>query len=380
MENEDTIEGSKKILVVEDETIIAINICNALQQFGYKTEYAISGEKALQSIPDFQPDLILMDIMLGSGMDGIETAEKIHQDSDTPIIYLTAYSDQNTLKRAKITDPFGYIIKPFHSRELYISIEMAIYKTQSLRAFRDMQDRLFESQKMESLGILSSAIAHEINNPLMSIMNFSLLGESKAKASSNHDLEHFFETIKNESDKISLVVKNLVNYAREDKDYFLTTSFVDLVVEAKSLFRQLLLRDGIEIVCNFEDNVPDIYCKVQKIKQVLINLISFSRISALQSENQDNKFINITIRKIQKRNEDYIEFVIRNSGTGLPIKEEKDKKKSSPLYENSYSLSNLGFYLSEGIIKEHGGIINSSPPGEESKILIELPVQQKKMA
>jgi PAS domain S-box-containing protein len=125
---------SSKIMVVEDESIVAMEIKSSLTDLGYTvTAIASSGEVALKKVAETQPDLVLMDINLKGDMDGVQTAEKVREHFGIPVIYLTAYADKNTLQRAKLTEPFGYILKPFEEKELNISIEMALYKHQRER-------------------------------------------------------------------------------------------------------------------------------------------------------------------------------------------------------------------------------------------------------
>jgi len=117
----------KKILIVEDEILVADNIKKTIEKNGYDaTSLAVSGEKALQIAEAENPDLVLMDIVLKGEMDGINTADRISKQFGIPIIFLTAYSDEDTFKRAKITEPFGYIAKPFETRQLCMAIEIAL--------------------------------------------------------------------------------------------------------------------------------------------------------------------------------------------------------------------------------------------------------------
>jgi AmiR/NasT family two-component response regulator len=118
-----------KILIAENERIIAIDIKNSLHRMGCEVlEIVSSGEEVMRKVKEEKPDLILMDITLDGSLDGIETAEIISTKYDIPVIYLTAYSDRETLQRAKITEPYGFLIKPFDSREVEIAIEMAFIK------------------------------------------------------------------------------------------------------------------------------------------------------------------------------------------------------------------------------------------------------------
>lgn len=120
---------NKRILVVEDEAIVATDIRRILDGLGYNVVgTASSGKAAIEAAQKNKPDLVLMDIVLKGEMDGIEAAEQIHSELNIPVVYLTAYADDEILKRAKVTEPFGYIVKPFEDSQLKSVIEMALYK------------------------------------------------------------------------------------------------------------------------------------------------------------------------------------------------------------------------------------------------------------
>lgn len=118
-----------QILVVEDETIIALNLKENLESLGYVVVgIAACGEKAVEKATQLRPDLVLMDIWLKGSMDGIQAAQQIWESLCIPVIYLTGHSDQSTLERAKITAPFGYILKPVKERELSVAIAIALQR------------------------------------------------------------------------------------------------------------------------------------------------------------------------------------------------------------------------------------------------------------
>lgn len=118
-----------RILIVEDESIVAIDLKKTLVNLGYEVPCVVrSGEKAVEKVLEIVPDLILMDIMLEGEMTGIDAAGEIRKKKDIPVIYLTAYANESTLAQAKITQPSGYILKPFDEKNLVSSIEMALYK------------------------------------------------------------------------------------------------------------------------------------------------------------------------------------------------------------------------------------------------------------
>lgn len=119
-----------KIMVVEDETIIAAEICKQLELFGYEVGPSVrSAEEAIERVENEQPNLILMDIVLKGEMDGIDAAERIHEKWGVPIVFLSAYGDDGVLERAKASQPFGYLKKPFRISDIQSTVEMALYKS-----------------------------------------------------------------------------------------------------------------------------------------------------------------------------------------------------------------------------------------------------------
>lgn len=118
-----------KVLIVEDEGVSALSLKATLVKMGYGVAgIAITGEEAINMTRDLKPDIILMDIHIKGGMDGIRATEQINGFTDIPVIYLTAYADNETVQRAIKTKSHSYIVKPYNPRELYSNIEFAIYK------------------------------------------------------------------------------------------------------------------------------------------------------------------------------------------------------------------------------------------------------------
>ncbi|MCX9026398.1 MAG: response regulator [Candidatus Methanoperedens sp.] len=156
-----------KILVVEDEAIVAESIKIKLKKMGYSVvSTASSADEAVKKTEEYSPDLVLMDIVLQGEKDGIEAARQIYKNFNIPIVYLTAYSDDKILLRAKITEPFGYIIKPFKERELQVAIEIALFK-------HDMEKKLKEKNEWFSVTLNSISDGVIATNPkgCVSFMN-----------------------------------------------------------------------------------------------------------------------------------------------------------------------------------------------------------------
>jgi PAS domain S-box-containing protein len=181
---EETMPSSAQILIVEDELIVAMDIGESIKSLGYKVAgIASASEDAVKYAVERKPDLILMDIRIKGTIDGIETAKKIIQITDIPIIYLTAFADTETLQRAKLTQPFGYILKPFDKKSLHTTIEMALYKHYMERRVKNSERWL--SATLNSMGdaMIATNAEGEIifMNPVAEILTGWLQPEAMRK-------------------------------------------------------------------------------------------------------------------------------------------------------------------------------------------------------
>jgi PAS domain S-box-containing protein len=159
--------SSARILIVEDEGIEALDMQYRLKCLGYPTSVVVAtGEEAVSAAGEKCPDLVLMDIMLQGEIDGVTAAEQIRALCDIPVIYVTAYADEATLQRVKITEPHGYIVKPFHDRELHIAIDMALYK-------HKMEKKLKENEKWlaTTLKSIGDAVIATDSHGMITFMN-----------------------------------------------------------------------------------------------------------------------------------------------------------------------------------------------------------------
>ncbi|MFP4205378.1 MAG: EAL domain-containing protein [Spirochaetaceae bacterium] len=152
---------NERILIVEDEKIISLDLQRRLEKFGYQViGIAATGNDAVDHARTHHPDIILMDIMLGGDIDGIDAAEIVKQELEIPVVFLTAFADEDTLSRAKEAEPYGYVLKPFKERELYTTIDIALYKSAIHKKLRS-QERWF-SGILHSVG--DAIIATDDNN------------------------------------------------------------------------------------------------------------------------------------------------------------------------------------------------------------------------
>ncbi len=178
------------ILVVEDEIIVAKDIQNRLRKFGYTVPaIASSGEEALEKVVEVNPDLILMDIRLRGNMDGVEAAQEIYANFNIPIIYLTANADDSTLERVKLTEPFGYILKPFKEKELKTNIEITLIKHDLEKKLKENEQWLFTLLKSIGDAVIASNSAGRVifMNPVAE----ELTGWTQKDAFGKHATEVF---------------------------------------------------------------------------------------------------------------------------------------------------------------------------------------------
>ena len=149
----------KRVLVVEDDSLVALDLTQSLESFGYQVCSSVdTGARAIASAAELKPDLILMDIRLKGKMDGIEAAQAISANQQIPIIFLTVDAEESTLQRAKLSRPYGYLIKPFDPRELRSTIEITLHRIDSLSGAA--------SDRVETTPVDSDDLEEEFENEL----------------------------------------------------------------------------------------------------------------------------------------------------------------------------------------------------------------------
>jgi len=227
----------KKILIVEDELLIARHIEQMVKNLGYQALGVVeSGEQALEATRDLSPDLVLMDIRLKGELDGVEAATRIWKYYSIPIVYLTAYADEDTLIKATSAEPFGYLIKPFEEKELLVAIELAFYKHQVETENKEKRRWLNAILSSITDGLISTDRGGVINfiNPI----GEKLLGQS-SEAVIGKSLEEVFKIQEGPTGRIlGLSIETVANEFLTEGDYYLVKGEERLPVELRgSLIR-----------------------------------------------------------------------------------------------------------------------------------------------
>lgn len=290
--------NSPRILIVEDQSIVALDIQNRLKSLKYNVAgIASSGAGAIKKAEELKPDLILMDIMLKGDMDGINAANEIRKRIDIPIIYLTAYADNDTLQRAKITRPFGYLLKPFEEKELYTTIEMSLYRHKMEREIKE-NELWFESILSDlNLPILLTDINGKIsfaNNEIQNLIglkNFEIINNSLDEALSNFkkynkrisfdfdDISSrgskFFDNIiftdKNKNEKVlSLLVSEFKKDNSDKKSYLIVIE--DITKEYFERFkniRDFIVDSSSYVIKNISKDMSNVFTSIISKSSVL---------------------------------------------------------------------------------------------------------------
>lgn len=219
------------ILVVEDESIVAKDIQSRLRKFGYYVPaIASTGEEAINKVAENHPDLVLMDIRIKGDMDGVEAAKEIHERFNVPIIYLTAYADANTLARAKVTQPFGYILKPFKERELQTTIEITLSRHEMERKLKENEQWL--ATVLKSIGDAVITTDSDGKVTFMNTVAEALTGWQQADALGSAVTEVFNIALSERI--ITQVLNSGVSVGLEEQTTLVSKNGVEIPIENQS--------------------------------------------------------------------------------------------------------------------------------------------------
>ena len=362
-------EKAINILIVEDELLIAKNLSHKLESLGYQIVGIVSsGADAIQCAGEMEPDLILMDIVIKGDMDGIETAVIINQKFDIPIIYTTAYADDETLQRAENTGSYGYLLKPFKQRELHATIKIALSKHQE--AVKMQKLIALAVTKSENRSRYFSMAYHDLNTPLTTIqLSAEMLEDSELERGSG-TLNKNVARIKKAVSNMSGLLEDILMLSKaEHGKISLNLNPINATEFCTSILEELQHIVTDKHLISFRTNRATVYAYLDPklLHHLLTNLLS----NAIKySPNGGNVSLELSCENQQ------IFFCVRDEGIGITA---EDREKLFQQFERGANVgkikgSGLGLCIVKHIVDLHGGTISvESAIGKGSTFIVTLP-------
>ncbi len=381
--------SAKRIMVVEDEAIVALDLQSKLEDKGYEVPAILAtGEDAIKRAGELLPDLILMDINLAGQLDGTQAAEQIHKQYDIPVVYLTAFSDEKTLERAKGAAPFGYMLKPFEEKKLYATVEIALYKHQSDREKERLEAQLSQSRKMEAIGRLTAGMAYHFTNILQGIQgNLDL-----AMLNASDGLRPFLDAADYDTQRAAQALKQLLAFYQRENLPHASVDVHSIISDVADTCRNVFARNQrrmVELQVESSDDPVAVLGDSNQLRQSLSNLCINARDALESLPTDDPRAARIVLAShvvelqtlpasahAHATPGSYVQLSVSDNGIGMD--DEAKEHLFEPFYSNVDIEHGKGLSLAAtySIVSEHQGWIEcDSTPGEGTTISIFLPVQ-----
>ena len=361
-----------RILIVEDNRTVARDLEQRLARLGFTIAGVTGlGEESIVLAEDERPDLVLMDIRLGAAMDGITAAEYIRARLGIPVVFLTMFADDATLRAASVTEAFGYIVKPAQDRELRIVIEMALYKHAAEQDRRRLEEQLRRSEKMEAIGQLAGGIAHDFNNVLMAILsNCRVLRRQLPADQSPHGQVAQIEVA---AERAAHLTRQLLAFGRDADDRPVALDLGAQVQRTAALLTQLI-GDRIAIDISIAPDLRAVLGRSSELEQVIMNLVLNAR-DAMPGGGT----VTIAARNAPETGE--VRLVVADTGQGM------DDATRARVFEPFFTTKDVGEGTGLGlatvyavVARARGRIDVTSEPGKGTKFSIWLPATDARPA
>ncbi|MEL6345671.1 MAG: response regulator [Myxococcota bacterium] len=351
-----------RVMIVEDEVIIAAALSSRLKMLGYQVvEMVHLADHAHARAAVLVPDVLLMDIHLGGAEDGIDVAQRIRDDLGIPVVYSTAYADPQTLQRAQITEPYGYLVKPYDDASLRVALELAVHRHRHELERRSLERQLLQAQKMEAVGRFASSVAHDFNN-LLTIITASLdIGDMRPaeRPRLNDDIRR---AVRRGAD----LSRRLLLFTRRDRAEPKNVDLVAAMHALKPLLRNLM---GPEIRVALSTPERPLWTVIDPLHfdQCMLNLAANARDAM-----PDGGTFSISLHPEDGG------IILRVKDTGAGVPDPIRDQIFEPFFTTKGPDDGTGLGLStvKRIIASHGGqVCLASTPGEGATFIIQLPAR-----
>jgi signal transduction histidine kinase len=348
-----------KILIVDDAVDTVELLKKRFRAEGYDTSEAYNGEEALSRVPEYNPDLIILDVMMPK-IDGYEVCQRLKSNEKTkyiPILMLTAKGEVEHKVKGLDIGADDYMSKPFDYKELSARIR-------SLLLIKATHEKKVETEKTGALEQMIDEVAHEIRNPLTAIGGFARKVFSRLPEGDPN--KKYMQMIIEDVAVLESMIKQLIELKSMEISQKEPVNINEIVIESLKVFRNEMTEKNIQITTELLDNPPLLSIDKKLMKRALCNMIK-NAIEAMEATVKEMKIITLL-------SDDYLDIKIADTGKGI----DKDKIKNifDPMVSSKVYSPGLGLTFALKIVQYHGGTISvDSEPGKGSTFTIRLPLK-----
>jgi len=354
------MDKKSRILIVDDTVDTVELLKKRLRSEGYDTAEAYDGEECLRQVDAYNPDLILLDVMMPK-LNGYEVCERLKADENSryiPVLMLTAKSEVENKVKGLDIGADDYLAKPFDYKELSARVR-------SLLTIKTAHEKLAEEEKSEALDHMIDEVAHEIRNPLVSIGGFARrVYKNLPHGDAN---KKYMEMIIEDVARLETMIKQLIELKTADISFMEPVNINNVIIDALKMFDQDFEEKAIDVETELSDNPPLVYADKEQLKKAISNLVK----NSIEAMTTDTKILKIASSISNGRVE------IQISDTGKGISRDKLKNIFDPLFTSKIYGPGIGLTFTLKIIQDHRGTISvESEPGKGTTFTIRLPMKK----
>ncbi len=386
------------IMVVEDERIVAMHLRQQLTKLGYEVAGVFaSGTQALETVASLRPDVVLMDIHIEGDLDGIETAARLPEGLDLPVVFLTAYSEEAKLARARSTRPYGYLIKPFAARELHATIQMALERRSADLALRASERHLRQTleeaaagsrnltlanerlhaeiverrrieqererliadleRKNQEMERFCYTISHDLKAPLITIRGFADLMQKGTAAGDFKRLDEDVAEIARAARVLQTMLDDLLELSSNGQivEVSRRVSLTKVVQHVTTLLDAQIAANRVQL--NIADDLPDVVGDYNRLLSVFQNLID----NAIKYKGEQ---ANLQIEVGAVRRDGQVVCSVQDNGRGIEARYQERVFGLFARFEAEGGGKGIGLALVKRIVEAHGGRVWLESEGE----------------
>jgi len=366
-----------KILIVDDNVDTVELLTKRFHAEGYDTSEAYDGEQALQQVVEYQPDIILLDIMMPK-IDGYEVSKRLKSYDNTkhiPIIMLSAKARVPDKIKGLDLGADDYIVKPFDYRELsqrvkyWVTVKVEVEGR--LTKIRQLEKELIQSERLAAVGQTVASLAHYVKNILFGLKGGVYLVDEALKENDTDSLKNGWDLVESNMGRISGLVLDLLEYSRERKPEYEKCFPNEIADDVCKLTQESAKEYSIEIIKDFDPSMGEAVMDPKGIHRCLLNLVSNAIDACIYDSNEEKKWV-VQVRTLLE-DEGMVKFEVSDNGCGMD--EETQKKLFTSFFTTKEGRgTGLGLLNTQKIVQENGGTITvNSQPGKGSTFTIRLP-------